>query len=300
MNPDTPPDGPARRRPWARIAGALGVLAFSALCIAAASAAVFGPPHQEARLSARLAKALPGSAVSAVDCDAASAPQGLCEFLVGRNVFYATPDGRYVIVGQILDLTRKVDLTERRRTEIRGLVSATDQISGGGPPPTPGPAPATAARPAPEPVLKIDLPRANAVVHHPGAPLKVTAFTDFNCHYCRQLFESLKDDQGVEFTEFPIAILGEGSARRARGVLCARDRAGAAAAAYGGASEGATPDCADGGRQLSENLAFAQRHGITGTPMIVRADGATNAGWMPKDRLMDWLRQGQTQTRGGR
>lgn len=295
----TPPEATLRRR--GRFLTGLAILGIALLCAFAATAAILGRSHQEKRLATRLATALPGAAVSAVDCTAASAPKGFCEFLVGRNVFYATPDGRYAIVGQVLDLTGKVDLTERRRAEVRGLAAATDLISGAPTPPGPGVAAAGAgpARPPAPQILKVDLPADNAIVHNRGAPLKVTAFTDFNCHYCRQLFQGLEGAKDIEITEFPIAILGEDSASKARAALCARDRAAAAAAFYRGDTGTKRIDCPEGARRLQENLQFAQAHGISGTPMIVRADGATNPGWMPKEQMVAWLRQASGPASGG-
>lgn len=295
-----PGSAPTRRRPH-RLFTALAILTLSLLCAFAAAAAIFGRTHQEKQLAAYLTKALPGATVTAVDCAAVSAPKGFCEFLVGRNVFYATPDGRYAIVGQVLDLTKKVDLTERRRAEVRGLAAATDQILGAPPPLAAAggmPTPAAPRPPTPQ-ILKVDLPAQNAIVHNPGAPLKVTAFTDFNCHFCRQLFQGLDGAKDIEITEYPIAILGEDSAAKARAALCARDRVGVAAALYRGEPQAKPSDCAEGAKRLQENMQFAQAHGISGTPMIVRADGATNPGWMPKDQLVAWLRQSAAPGVGG-
>lgn len=298
MTIDTSDTAPPRPRKPKRLVTALAMLALSLLCGVAATAAILGRPNQEKRLATLLTKALPGAAVTAVDCAAASAPYGFCEFLVGRNVFYATPDGRFVIVGQVLDMTRKVDLTERRRAEVRSLGAATDLISGAtSPPPSPDLG-ARPPRPAAPQVLKVDLPKDSAIIHNPGAPLKVTAFTDFNCHFCRQLFQGLDGAKDVEVTEYPIAILGDDSARKARAALCAQDRVAAAAAFYRGDPSAKMVDCPEGARRLQQNLQFAQAHGISGTPMIVRADGATNAGWMPKEQLLVWLREARAPAAG--
>lgn len=247
---------------------------------------------QEKQLLAALMRNLPNTKISSVSCAASAAPKGFCEFVAGRNVLYATPDGRYVMIGQLLDLQKKVDMTDRRAREVAGVVDAEDRIAGrltqpagrpqaaAGPPPSPQ---------GPAAVLKVDLPAENAIVHNRGARLKMTVFTDFNCHYCQQLFQDLKSNRDIEVTEFPIAVLGPESEAKAKKVLCAQDRAAAAKALYDGGQLQGVADCAEGGRRLQQNLAFAQSHGINGTPMIVRVDGATNPGWMPADKLLAWL-----------
>lgn len=293
MSADQEQVSPDRRRKSAnRLGIGVATLTLAALATAALAGVLGGETHQEARLRAALAKTLPGTKVSAVDCGPQAAPKGLCEFVAGRNVFYASPDGRFVVIGQVLDLAKKIDLTERRRRDVGALASAEEVIAGrspagevlggqgaAGPPP----------RPAPPLVLRVDLPVENAIVHNRGARLKMAVFTDFNCHFCRQLFADLKAQKDIEVTEYPIAFLGPDSASKAKIALCAADRQAAASALYDRGEVKGGAECAEGARRLQQNSEFAQSHGITGTPTIVRPDGATNPGWMPPDKLTAWL-----------
>jgi thiol:disulfide interchange protein DsbC len=268
--------------------------AAGALAVALAASVALGREvgqRAEARLTAALARSLPNTRVSAVDCGHPGIA-GLCEVTAGEKVFYATPDGRLLVVGQVLDLARKVDLTERRVREV-AAVNGTDARLADAGALIPAAAPA-AAPPAPSHAdlparLAVDLPVRNAIVHNRGAPLRMTVFTDFNCHYCQQLFADLKDQPDIEVTEYPIAFLGLDSAVKARRVLCAKDRAAASAALYAGGRLEAAADCAEGGQALDQNVAFARAHNINGTPTIVRPDGATHPGWLPADRLRAWL-----------
>jgi thiol:disulfide interchange protein DsbC len=290
---DQPP--PARTgRAKTRHRLAIGVITLSVAALATATlAGVLGRESgQEAKLKAALAKSLPGTKVSSIDCRAEAAPRGFCEFVAGRNVFYATRDGRYVLIGQILDLERKIDITERRMRDVGALASAEDLIAGRSPPPRAAGAEGAGSppqRPGPPQILKVDLPPENAIVHNRGGRLKMTVFTDFNCHFCRQLFADLKTQKDIEVTEYPIAFLGPDSAAKAKIALCAADRATAAMTLYDGGSVKGGGECPDGARRLRQNLDFAQSHGISGTPTIVRADGATNPGWMPAEKLAAWL-----------
>jgi thiol:disulfide interchange protein DsbC len=297
MSTDQDRATPSARRTFTRVGLGVAALGVSAAATVAIAGVLAGHPAQEKQLLAALAKNLPSATVSGVDCSVAAAPKGLCEFVSGPNVFYATPDGRFVVIGRVLDLQKQVDLTERRTREVGAVATAEDQISGQvslaaaerGSAPAAGP-----ARAAPPQVLKVDLPIENAVVHNPGGRLKMTVFTDFNCHFCRQLFEDLRGNRDIEVTEYPIAFLSPDSATKAKSVLCASNRQAVSEALYGGGAPAAPIDCLEGARRLQQNLAFAQAHGITGTPMIVRADGATNPGWMPTEQLVAWLRASRT------
>lgn len=226
-----------------------------------------------------LEKHFPKTPIDEVSCDLAV--KGLCEVVTGRNVFYADRDGRYVVVGALLDLDQKIDLTDKRIRELAALTNATGKIA---PAATPAPAPAEAT------TLKVDLGPGSAIVHNPGAPLKLTVFSDLNCGYCRQLFQDLRGARDIEVTEYPIAILGADSAEKAKMALCASDRAKAAGALYLGGDVEVRAGCAEGGKRLAANMAFAEAHGIAGTPALVRADGAVNRGWMALADLRAWLK----------
>lgn len=240
-----------------------------------------GEPPKDLRPA--LEKHFPKTPIDEVRCDVG--PKGLCEVVTGRNVFYAVPGGRYVIVGALLDLVDKVDLTDKRIRELAALTSSTSKITSG------ANTSAQAPQPDPEPgVLRVDLGRDSAIVHNPGAPLKLTVFSDLNCGYCRQLFQELKDARDIEVVEYPIAILGADSAKKARIALCATDRAKAANALYFGGDVEVPADCAEGERRLAANMAFAQANGIAGTPALVRGDGAVNRGWMALVDLRAWLK----------
>jgi thiol:disulfide interchange protein DsbC len=133
--------------------------------------------------------------------------------------------------------------------------------------------------------ISVDLPLANAIVHHPGAPLKIKVFSDFSCGYCRAFFSQLAADQGIEITEYPIAVLGEESRRKAIQVLCAKDRRAASEAAYAGQAFASTAHCKSAEQAIDQNTTFARAHGVQGTPTIGRADGGVNPGFLDPTAL---------------
>jgi thiol:disulfide interchange protein DsbC len=89
----------------------------------------------------------------------------------------------------------------------------------------------------------------------------------------------------VTVIERPISVLG--SRDIADRVLCASDHREAVRAAYAQMPlKAATCNT----RGLDENEAFARKHGFSGTPVIVRSDGAVLEGYRPKAALIAWLK----------
>ncbi len=234
-------------------------------------------PHDAGVLKARLRSDLPATQISSVDCK--TAMPGLCEVTAGQNLFYATHDGRFLVVGSILDLRKKVDLTDERLKQLAAVGAATGGLAtSAASHPTDGPA-------GPPARLDVALPAANAIVHNAGAPIKLKVFSDFNCGYCRMLFGGLDHLKTVEITEYPIAILGADSADKARMVLCSSDRVAASLAAYGSGRLTTRGDCASASAAVAANTQFARAHGIAATPTFIRADGTLNQGYLAPEAL---------------
>lgn len=273
--------------------GGVAVVGVAVIATAAIAANPFG-----GGLKAKMQAHFPNTPITSVDC---GGPAGLCEVVAGSNVFYASRDGRFAVVGSVLDLDEKVDLTDQRLRQLAAVGEAESRIQGGRPAVAPG-AQAAAAGPeaapqggnaAPGPVIRVNLPAAtNAIVHNKGARLKMTVFTDMNCGFCRRLHDDLKSITDIEITEYPIAFLGEDSRQKAKLALCAQDRAQAVDAIYRGGEVRTSGDCAAAEAALDANIAFARQNNINGTPMIIRADGTSNSGWMPVNELRAFLQAG--------
>jgi thiol:disulfide interchange protein DsbC len=113
----------------------------------------------------------------------------------------------------------------------------------------------------------------------------VTVFTDFRCGYCRALTNVLRS-MDVRVVERPISVLG--SRDIADRVYCSKNQEQALHAAYAGEPFKAPGACDTKG--LDANEKFAHQHGLSGTPVIVRSDGAMLEGYRPKDFLEAWLK----------
>jgi thiol:disulfide interchange protein DsbC len=95
---------------------------------------------------------------------------------------------------------------------------------------------------------------------------------------------------GARVEERPISIFGPASRAAAERVLCAQDPVKALHAAYERQEIPAPRRCDTSG--LDANEAFARRHGIGGTPVIIRPDGAMIMGYRPAKSLKTFLSGG--------
>lgn len=243
--------------------------------------------------AARALKArLPRTQVAKLDC---SRIAGLCEVQAGTNLFYIDRSARYLIIGRVYDMETRQDLTAARLLEISpdtmlagaasvlasGEASLTAEAHG-----RPMQTAAAASAPAmPQRVSLAGLPASGAIEWGGSGP-RVTVFSDFHCGYCRMLHQTLKG-MGVHVTERPISVLGTRAISDA--VICAEDKSGAVDKAYSDL-EVAKRACDTSG--LDANERFAQEHGFTGTPVIVREDGAVVLGFRPREFLEAWLKGG--------
>nr|WP_231730402.1 DsbC family protein [Novosphingobium sp. Fuku2-ISO-50] len=239
-----------------------------------------------------LTQRLPRTAVTKVDC--AQVP-GVCEVQAGSNLFYIDPSARYLIVGRIYDMDTHQDLTAVRLLAINpdmlvgaaASAKAQETDSAGLAPSHPQSASAPASAPA-QKVSLASLPANGAIEWGSGntGAHKVTVFSDFHCGYCRTLHQTLKA-MGARVTERPISILGTRAISET--VICAEDKAAAVERAYGD-QDIVKRACDTSG--LDANEAFARAHGFTGTPVLVREDGAVLLGFRPREFLENWLKGG--------
>jgi thiol:disulfide interchange protein DsbC len=238
-----------------------------------------------------LAERLPKTEVTAVDC---SKIEGLCEVQAGSNLFYTDGSGRYLVIGRVYDMETKQDLTAARLLEINpdmlvggaasgGASASADQAGGGEIAGSPRGGSARAQK-----VSLAELPASGAITWGGGSQT-VTVFSDFRCGYCQRLHQTL-EDMNVKVVERPISILGTRSLSNA--VLCSRDPRKALDEVYSGATISNAGDCDTSG--LDANEAFARKHGFSGTPVIVRSDGAVVHGYRPREFLESWLKGEQS------
>jgi thiol:disulfide interchange protein DsbC len=246
----------------------------------------------DAAVTALLKARLPKTKVTKVDCSAAG---GLCEVTAGNALFYVDRSGRYLVIGRVYDMETRQDLTATRLLEINpdtliGSAAKANAAVDSGEPPIgsgrgTGVQPTTPATPQ---RLSLDgLPKDGAIIWGNQSGKTVTVFSDFHCGYCRALANTLRS-MNVRVVERPISVLG--SRNLANQVYCAADPEAALHQAYAGEALRSSPTCDTSG--LDANERFARTHGLSGTPVIVRADGGMIEGYRPREALASFIAGG--------
>lgn len=180
---------------------------------------------------------------------------GFREAVVGGQVAYVSDDGRYVFVpgsqGALFDMQAKKNLSEATLAGMRIDLLKT-------------------------------IPASERIVFAPPAPkYTVTVFTDVECGYCRKFHEDIaeynKQGIAVEYLAFPRMGVGSEDFKQMVSVWCADDRRKALTDSKFGR---AVPkrECKN---TVQMQYDVGQRVGLTGTPMILSADGTQLGGYLP-------------------
>ncbi|WP_231970448.1 DsbC family protein [Polynucleobacter necessarius] len=167
---------------------------------------------------------------------------GLYEVLVGNDIFYTDSTGKYLIQGEIIELSTGKNITEQRQADLNRIKWA-------------------------------DLNTANAFKTVRGnGSRQIAVFADPNCGYCKRLEKSLLQLDNVTIYTYLIPILSADSTHKAKQIWCSSD----ASKTYidwmvNGVPPAGKMDC---NTPLDKNLNIAKSYGITGTPTIFFTDGS--------------------------
>jgi thiol:disulfide interchange protein DsbC len=210
----------------------------------------------EKNIRASLGKSFPKVQIDAVG---KSPVPGVYEVSIGANIAYATEDGRYLITGDLLDLSTNSNLTDPARQRITKKV-----IDGVG-----------------EKNMIVIAPRD---VKH-----TITVFTDVDCGYCRKLNRDVpalnKSGIKVRYLFFPRAGTDSETYKTSVSVWCAKDRV----KAINTAKEGGKVDARTCANPVKDHFELGQRLGVNGTPAIVLENGQLVPGYLPPDKLLEAL-----------
>ncbi len=239
-------------------------------------------PHLTIYPQASIRAALPSTEISHIDCEKIS---GLCEVVTDKNIFYATPDGRYLIVGRVFDVEALEDLTEPvllkldpGRMTAGAVGNGTKTVAGNGQQGIPVPR-------SPQKIAWADLPKDGAVIWGKIGARKLAVFSDPKCPYCRKLSAAL-EDMNVEVHEYFVNFLG--SRPLSAAILCAEDQNAMRRSVFKGEIPAAvSPGCDTAALDLNDR--FAAAHRIQGTPLLISADGRVLPGFAGRQQLLAWL-----------
>lgn len=256
-------------------AGAITTLAPLAVLLLAAAG--FAPAHAAEPAShpvpasvvaERLRTQNPGTRIDSVT---PSQLPGLYEVVMGKNIAYVEPSGRYAVFGHVWDMQERRDLTADRKLALDRVDTAT-------------------------------LPRELAIRHVRGTGARTLyVFADPQCGYCKALEQTLAKMTDITVYTYVMPLLGAESRRLAGAIQCAADPAAAwsdlmlKAQLPLAQSAQASPATANPANNTSCDskvdavAKLAQSLGVTGTPTLVAADGRKSAGAMPAEQLNGWL-----------
>ena len=184
---------------------------------------------------------------------------GMYEIEFGAKVFYATSDGKYLFMGDLVDMGTHTNLTEARRATIR--MRLLDEVG-----------------------------EQNMIVMGPANPKRtLTVFTDVDCGYCAKFHLDVPalNKQGVKvrYLFYPRTGLHSESYKRAVAVWCADDRV----KAIGVAKAGGKLDMKTCANPVEKHYRLGERLDVNGTPTMFLDDGKILPGYIPAPRLLSML-----------
>ncbi|MCY4050881.1 MAG: DsbC family protein [Gammaproteobacteria bacterium] len=184
-----------------------------------------------------------------------SEAEGVYIVTMGSNEYYVFSHGDYILVGDLYDTVRQVDVgQERSNKRIAEAISAVSED--------------------------------NMIMM--GEPLEkyVTVFTDTDCFYCQKFHlevEALQNEGiQVRYLMFPRSGIGTESYIEAVSVWCSDDQADAMTVA----KAGGTVKQVQCENPVADQYEFGQSIGIRGTPTIILQNGKVINGYAPPDVLV--------------
>jgi len=180
---------------------------------------------------------------------------GLYEVVVDGQVVYSTSDGKYLVLGNVIELDSKRNLTAARNAKLMEVKWSA-------------------------------LPLANAIKEVKGnGSRKLAIFSDADCPYCRKLEPELEKLTNVTIYTFlyPIEGLHPEAVPTSKKIWCEKDRLKAwKAYMLKGEEPKSKGDCAN---PVDATIELGAKLRVSGTPTIILENGQRIPGYMPADKL---------------
>ncbi len=209
----------------------------------------------EAKLRAALLERMPDLVVDSIS---PTVLPGIYELISEAQVYYLSPDGKFMLDGSIIDLENRVNLSDQRRGSL--------QLS-----------------------LINEMPEEQMVVFNNetnDADRWITVFTDSDCGFCQKLHREIDDitEAGirVRYLLFPRAGMQSASFDELQSVWCSADQQEAMTVA----KSGGRVDSAVCENPIQSHVDLANRVGLRGTPLIYLDDGTKIPGYRPAAELV--------------
>ena len=190
---------------------------------------------------------------------------GVYEVTRDAEISYVSGDGRYAILGDMIDLKSDDNLSETRRRGVRARI--IDSV-----------------------------PENEMLVFSPKEPAKytITVFTDIDCGYCRRLHSQIAEYNRlgirVRYMFFPRSGPDTESWHKAEAVWCASNRNDALTRAKNGENI-TSPKCPS--NIIKRDFELGQKLAVEGTPAIFLSSGEMLGGYLPPGQLVKYLKTGK-------
>ncbi|MFT5657437.1 MAG: thiol:disulfide interchange protein DsbC [Gammaproteobacteria bacterium] len=187
--------------------------------------------------------------------------KGIYQTQIGKDFGYLTENGRYLIMGNLIDLEQGQNLTQIHKRKM--IKSEIDQIG-------------------------IKDKAVFPAVGEEKAILNV--FTDTSCPYCTKLHKEVKklQDAGISVHYIPYPRGGKQGPgyQKLKQVWCAEDKATALTIGKGLASGKLPAGNCEKSILVDQGYAQGNKVGVTGTPALFKSSGEMITGYVPYDRLI--------------
>lgn len=172
------------------------------------------------------------------------------------QLLYVSADGKRLLLGDVVDLETKINLTEawREHAAIEAINAVGEQ---------------------------------NMIVKGPAdAKRTITVFTDVDCPYCARLHleapELIKSGVKVRYLLFPRAGIPSDTYKKSVAVWCSADRW----KAVGVAKAGGKVEAKTCSNPVETHYRLGQQLQVNGTPTIFLDDGKMLGGYLPSKQLL--------------
>jgi len=229
-----------------RVEGSVKIIAAAASAVLSLLLALpVGAQQDIERIKAELKKRVPEAPIESVR---KLGYAGLYEVVVGNEVLYTDETASIMVIGSVVDLKTKENLTENRLRQVNKVDFA-----------------------------QLPFDSALKIVRGNGSR-KVAIFEDPNCGYCKRFERDLAGVSDITVYVFLYPILSDSSVTKSKAIWCSADRG----KAWMDTMVRDVPVAGDGAcaTPVDKNLAFGNSKRIQGTPTIIFEDGERIPGVM--------------------
>jgi len=223
------------------------------LIVAAFASAAHAEDPAVTKIRAELQRAFPEVGSPAIR---PSPVQGIYEVEHNGDVLYMSADGKFLILGDVIDLKTRTNLTQAKRDQrvVAALNAVGDQ---------------------------------NMIVIGPkDAKRTLTVFTDVDCPYCAKLHQEVPElnrhGVRVRYLLYPRAGIGSETYRKSVAVWCADDRVKAIGIAKAGGKI-VMKNCPN---PVEQHYKLGLKLNIQGTPAVFLDTGRQVGGYVPAPKLL--------------